>query len=55
MNAPVNNLLVEDELKTPSSPGLSRRAPSFGEVSAVSATKFADDPEFTRSASDTPR
>ena len=31
-----------------SSPGTSRRPSSFGLVSAESATRFAEDPEFTR-------
>jgi antitoxin (DNA-binding transcriptional repressor) of toxin-antitoxin stability system len=31
-----------------SSPGRRRRSPSFGEVSADSATRFAEDPELTR-------
>ncbi len=30
-----------------SSPGLTRRFPSFGEVSAESATRLADEPELT--------
>ena len=30
-----------------SSPGLSWRSPSFGEVSAVSASRSADEPELT--------
>ena len=33
-----------------SSPGRSRRSPSLGEVSAVSASRFAEDPELTSSA-----
>ena len=33
----------------------SRRAPSFGEVRVASATRLAEEPEFTSSASDTPR
>jgi len=33
-----------------SSPGRKRSAPSDGEVSAESATRFADDPEFTSTA-----
>src|ERR1700733_9091628 len=37
-----------------SSPGFSARTPSFGEVSALSATRFALDPEFTRLADRTP-
>ena len=37
-----------------SSPGFSRRSPSFGEVSAVSASRFAEDPEFTSEALRTP-
>ena len=37
-----------------SSPGFSCRAPSLGEVSALSATRFALDPEFTRLAERTP-
>ena len=34
-----------------SSPGLRRRSPSFGDVRVVSATRFADEPELTKSAS----
>ncbi len=37
-----------------SSPGFSLRSPSFGEVRAVNASRFADDPEFTREAQRTP-
>ena len=38
-----------------SSPGFSARSPSFGEVSALSATRFALDPEFTSEAERTPK
>ena len=38
-----------------SSPGFSLRSPSLGDVSAVSATRLADDPEFTNRVSDTSR
>ena len=37
-----------------SSPGLSRRSPSFGDVSVATASKLAEDPEFTINASPTP-
>ena len=37
-----------------SSPGFSRRSPSLGEVRAVSASRFADDPELTSEAQRTP-
>src|SRR6267154_6644512 len=37
-----------------SSPGFSARSPSFGEVNALRATRFADDPEFTSEADRTP-
>ena len=37
-----------------SSPGRSRRSPSFGEVRAVIASRLADEPEFTSTASRTP-
>ena len=37
-----------------SSPGFNCRSPRFSEVNAVSASKFADDPEFTNTASRTP-
>src|SRR5215472_11307042 len=37
-----------------SSPGMSRRSASLGEVRALSAAKFADDPELTRDAQRTP-
>src|ERR1017187_10845050 len=37
-----------------SSPGLSLRSPSLGEVRALIATRLADDPEFTREAERTP-
>src|SRR5215469_18860027 len=37
-----------------SSPGFSLRSPSFGEVSAVSASRLADDPELTSAAHRTP-
>ena len=33
-----------------SSPGLRARSPSFGEVRAENATRFADEPELTVSA-----
>ena len=37
-----------------SSPGRSRRSPSFGEVSAETASRFADEPELQSSAWRTP-
>jgi hypothetical protein len=37
-----------------SSPGLSCRSPSVGEVSTETATRFAEEPEFTSRASRTP-
>src|ERR1035438_6616769 len=37
-----------------SSPGLSRRSPSFGDVSALTASRFAEEPEFTSEAQRTP-
>src|SRR5580692_3351993 len=37
-----------------SSPGLSRRSPSFGDVSALTASRLADDPELTSDAQRTP-
>ncbi len=37
-----------------SSPGCSRRSPSFGEVSAETASRFADEPELHSSACRTP-
>src|SRR5882757_3000600 len=37
-----------------SSPGFRARSPSFGEVSALNATRFALEPEFTRLAERTP-
>ncbi len=37
-----------------SSPGRSASAPRVGEVSAVTASRFADEPEFTRCALRTP-
>ncbi len=40
---------------TTSSPGCSRRSPSFGDVNVLSATRFADEPEFTSRAFDTSR
>src|SRR5260370_36782027 len=33
-----------------SSPGLSRRSPSFGEVNALRATRLAEEPDLTREA-----
>ena len=38
-----------------SSPGRSWRAPSLGEVSVVTATRLAEEPEFTINTSLTPR
>src|SRR5271157_3272569 len=38
-----------------SSPGLSLRSPSLGEVKAEKATRLADDPEFTNEQPRTPR
>ena len=38
-----------------SSPGCSRRSPSFGDVSAVSASRLAEDPELTSVAPRTPK
>src|SRR5580698_6472564 len=37
-----------------SSPGLSRLSPSLGEVRALTARRFAEDPEFTSDAERTP-
>src|ERR1700712_4087579 len=37
-----------------SSPGFSRRSPSFGEVNALRATRLAEEPEFTREVDRTP-
>src|SRR5215472_428479 len=37
-----------------SSPGVRRRSPSLGEVRALSASKLAEDPEFTRDTERTP-
>src|SRR6185312_16157382 len=37
-----------------SSPGLRRRSPSLGEVSALTAMRLADDPELTNEALRTP-
>jgi hypothetical protein len=37
-----------------SSPGFSARSPSLGEVSALRATRLADEPEFTSDADRTP-
>src|ERR1035438_3543456 len=37
-----------------SSPGLSRRSPSFGEVSALTARRLAEEPELTSEAQRTP-
>ena len=37
-----------------SSPGLSRRSPSLGEVSALTASRLAEEPELTSEAQRTP-
>src|ERR1022692_3400497 len=37
-----------------SSPGVSRRSPSFGEVRALRATRLAEEPELTSDAERTP-
>jgi hypothetical protein len=37
-----------------SSPGFSCRSPSFGEVSALTASRFAEEPELTSDALRTP-